>query len=240
MKIDPEKCISCLECIDLCTMGCIVEGDGAAAIDQDECVECGLCLRSKVCPTDAIYLPEESKKYPRSLRMQFSDPLAHHPGFETRGRGTEEMKTNDVTGRYCRGEYGMAFEFGRPGKGTRRAEVEKVLKVLVNLDIELEKANPVYNLIEDTKTGQLKPEVLQEKVLSAILEFKFKEDYLEEVVKTVIPVLKQVNTVVSWDLVTRFSENKTLPVIGMLQNMGISVRPNAKINMGMGRPLIDN
>ena len=239
MKIDADTCIACLECIDFCTMGCIQETDGTVAIDQDECVECGVCLRAGVCPTESLYLPEEAKQYPRSLRMQFSDPTVHHPGLETRGRGTEEMKTNDVTGRYRRGEFGMALEFGRPGTGTRLAEIEKVLKPILKLNVRLEEANPVYHLIADPKTGRMKPEVLQEKVLSAILEFKFKDDALEEVVAAVMPLLDQVETVVSWDLVTRFSEAGTLPVIDRLQHLGVSVRPNAKINLGMGRPLID-
>ena len=88
------------------------------------------------------------------------------------GRGTEEMKTNEVTGRYRRGEYGMALEFGRPGVGTRLSEIEKVLKVLLTMNVELEKNNPVFLLLEDEKTGTMKADARQEKVLSAILEFK--------------------------------------------------------------------
>ncbi|MBA4421706.1 MAG: (4Fe-4S)-binding protein, partial [Syntrophus sp. (in: bacteria)] len=60
MKIDSEKCIACLECIDFCPMNCMTEKDECVTIDQDECVECGVCLRAGVCPTDAIYMPEES------------------------------------------------------------------------------------------------------------------------------------------------------------------------------------
>lgn len=239
MKIDPETCIACQQCMEFCPMGCIHEIDDVVTIDQEECVECGVCLRAGVCPTDSLYLPEEAKQYPRSLRMQFSDPTISHPGTDTRGRGTEEMKTNDVTGRYRRGEYGMAFEFGRPGTGTRFSELEKVLKELVKFNVHLEAANPVYSLIEDPAAGRLKPEVLGEKVMSAILEFKFREEDLEEVVLGVMPLLQGLDTVASWDLVTRFSEAGTLPVIERLKKLGVSVRPNAKINMGMGRPLID-
>ena len=239
MKIDPDKCISCLECIDFCTMKCILEGDEVVFIDQDECVECSVCLRSDVCPVDAIYMPEESMQYPRSIRREFSDPGVQYPTLKQGGRGTEEMKTNDVTGRYRRGEYGMALEFGRPGTGTRISEIEKVLKVLLTMEVEVEENNPVFLLLEDKNTGVMKPEVLQEKVLSAILEFKIKEGQLEAVVEKLKPVLNDVDTVVSWGLATRFAADGSLPVRSRLEKIGLPARPNAKINMGLGRPIIE-
>lgn len=239
MRIDSEKCISCLECIDFCTMNCILEGDEGVYIDEDECVECGVCLRADICPAEAIFMPDESKLYPRVIRAQFSDPGVQYPTLKQGGRGTEEMKTNDVTGRYRRGEYGMALEFGRPGTGTRISEIEKVLQVLLEMNVEIEKNNPVFLLLEDEKTGRMKPEVVNEKVLSAIVEFKIKESDLEETIKTLLPVLTRVDTVVSWGLATRFAQDGTLPVKSKLERMGISVRPNAKINLGLGRPVIE-
>ena len=239
MKIDPEKCISCLECVDYCPVNAIGEGDESIVIDQEECVECSVCFRAEVCPVDAIYMPPESKQYPRLIRAEFSDPGVQFPTLKQGGRGTEEMKTNDVTGRYRRGEYGMALEFGRPGIGTRLSEIEKVLKVLLTMEVELEKQNPVFLLLEDEKTGTMKPEARQEKVLSAILEFKMKEDQLEEAVKRLLPVLAQVDTVVSWGLATRIAEDGTLPVRSKLAAMGLPTRPNAKINLGLGRPIVE-
>lgn len=239
MKIDPDTCIACLECIDFCPMNCIAETDDIVAIDQDECVECGVCLRAGVCPTDAIHMPVESMRYPRLVRAQFSDPGVQHPSTNQGGRGTEEMKTNDVTGRIRRGEYGMALEFGRPGTGARMTDLEKILKVMVTMDVELEKNNAVFALLEEPLTGRVKPEFRNEKVLSAILEFKIREDQLEQVVGRLQPLLAEVDTVVSWGLVSRFAEDGTLPVRSRLQALGVPARPNAKINMGLGRPLAE-
>jgi NAD-dependent dihydropyrimidine dehydrogenase PreA subunit len=239
MKIDTVKCISCLECIDFCPMGAIIEDDQIIEIDQDECVECGVCSRTDICPVDALYMPEESMKHPRLLRAAFSDVTVKHPKGIHGGRGTEEMKTNDVTGRFRRGEYGIALEFGRPGIGSRIAEIEKVTKILCPMNIEIEKDNPLYDLIEDPDTGSMRPDVIQEKIMSAILEIKIKEDQLEDFIKVLMPVLEKVNTVVSLGLITRFDADGTLPVLERLQKTGLKVRPNGKINMGMGRPLIE-
>jgi len=239
MKIDSEKCIACLECLDFCPMNCIAEKDNTVSIDQDECVECGVCLRAGVCATDAIYMPEESIQYPRAIRAQFSDPGVQHPSTNQGGRGTEEMKTNDVTGRFRRGEYGMALEFGRPGTGARMTDLEKVLQVLVKMDVELETNNAVFAFLEEPPTGKVKKEFRNEKVLSAILEFKLREEQLEEVVRQLQPVLAELDTVVSWGLATRFAEDGTLPVRSRLEALGVPARPNAKINMGLGRPIVE-
>ncbi len=237
MKIDPEACVSCLGCIDYCPMGCIHEGE-VLFIDQDECVECGVCLHTGVCAVDAIYQPEESLVYPRAIRKQFSDPGAEHPNFKAWGRGTEEAKTNDVTGKFSHGEYGMLFEFGRPVTGTRFTEVQKIAMAICDMGIEILKENPVYGLLEDTRTGRIKKEFLHEKVLSVILEIRVRKEQLPAVVEKIIPLLADVDTVVSVGLVTRFEENGSLPVIRDLEKLGMQVRPNAKINVGLGRPLI--
>ena len=239
MRIDAEKCMGCMECADFCPVECICVRDGGGYIDEDECVECGVCLRAGVCPNDAIYMPEEAMQYPRLVRAQFSDPAVPHPSTNQAGRGTEEMKTNDVTGRFRRGEFGMALEFGRPGIGTRLTEIEKVLQALMAMQVELEEHNPVFALVEDTKTGRFKPEVRNEKVLSAILEFKIRDAQLEEVTGKLIPILADVETVVSWGLATRFAEDGSLPVLARLEALGIPARPNGKVNMGMGRPIVE-
>ena len=109
MLIDKEKCIRCGQCIPYCPMGCISKTDDGVAINTDECVECEICRNAKVCPRDALYMPK--LEYPRTLRSQFSNPLIPHPDTGVPGRGTEEMKTNDVTGRFPRGKAGIAIGY---------------------------------------------------------------------------------------------------------------------------------
>jgi len=224
-------------------MDAISEKEGTWYVDEDECVECGVCLRDAHCPTDAIFMPEESRRYPRSLRMIFSDPAVQYPedlfpGLKQGGRGTEEMKTNDVTGKFPRGEYGITLEFGRPGTGTRLREVEKVTRRLASLGVHMEEANALYFLMDDLAKGLLKREVRDEKVLSVILELSVGEEKLEEVMGQIREALADVDTVVSWGLVARFAEDGSLPVIDRLERLGITVRPNAKINVGLGRPFV--
>ncbi len=245
MRIDPEKCTACGCCPDYCPVSCIHPGEVFYVIDEDECVECGVCLRDAGCPTEAFFMPEESNRYPRSIRAAFSDPGVQYPeelfpDLKQGGRGTEEMKTNDVTGNFPRGEFGMTLEFGRPGTGTRLKEVEKVTTLLTSLGIHFEDSNALYFLLKDPSKGTIKDELLGEKVLSIIVEFSIGETMLEKIVEELTAVLKTVDTVVSWGLVSRFEDDGSLPVIGRIEKLGLKVRPNAKINMGMGRPLIQD
>ena len=243
MKIDPEKCIGCGQCISYCTMwGGVMRPERHArnparvvtVIDEDECVECSVCLRSGCCPTDALFQP--SLAWPRIVRKNFSDPLKIHPETRIPGRGTEEMKTNEVTGRYRRGMYGMAFELGRPGVGARFHDVEKVARALAALNVEFEENNPVTKLMVDRKKGSINPEVLGEKVLSAIVEFMTPVDKLPLILKVLDRVSREINTVFSGDVITRIAPDGSIPSVNHLREMNRFISANGKSNVGLGRP----
>lgn len=232
MLIDEQACSGCGECVPYCTVGAIALGDdGVSRVDLDECVECGACLRAGVCPTDAFYM--QPMEWPRVLRSQFSDPLGVHPKTGIPGRGTEEIKTNDVTDRVKPGFAGMAVEVGRPSVGTRLSEVEKIAMALSKIGVEHEPANPVTFLMTDKATGKMQDEVLQEKVLSAIIEFIVPQSKVVDVLTTLKEVAPKVDTVFSIDLAVRYEADGSVPIRKIVEDAGFELRPNGKVNIGL-------
>jgi len=234
MRIDEDLCTSCGQCLPYCPMDAI-HLDSFAVIDQDECVDCGVCLRSKVCSVEAfIYEPAP---WPRSLRALLSNPTIVSKETGIPGRGTEEMKTNEVTGTFKRGSVGIALEFGRPGIGTRFRDLDKVAQVMAKQGAQFRKANPVTYLMEDVNSGKLKKEVLGEKVLSAILEFHLPLEKLKDALIVLKDISKNVDTVFSVDCICVVEPDGSLPVEKILSELGIPWYVNGKTNVGLGRPL---
>jgi NAD-dependent dihydropyrimidine dehydrogenase PreA subunit len=237
MKIAPDKCQTCAQCIPFCPVGAIQVREKKVIIDYDTCVECGVCARSGVCQ-DGAFVKEELP-WPRVLRAEFSDPMIPHKKTDIAGRGTAEMKTNDVTGRVKRGEVGVAVELGRPGVGTHFSEVEKVSREVARLGIPLEEANPVSALIRDPEEGIFSPEILRERVLSAIVEFKIPFARLGEILELFKRLLPDLDTVASVSLIGCSEKDGRVPLEEFLVNEKIHFYPNGKVNIGLGRPLAD-
>lgn len=235
MLIDKTKCLGCGNCLDYCPMNAITLCDGVATIDQDECVECGACLRAACCPVGALYRP--ALTYPRDVAWFFSDPEATHPSTQIPGRGTEEMKTNEVTGRFPSGFAGIAIELGRPGIGTRFRDVEKIARAMAEFGVEFEPKNPVTALMQDKTTGTLPPELLPVKVLSAIVEFAAPLAKVPVILQRLKELEPELETVFSLGLTVRCPEDGTLPFQGEKLPYPLSV--NGKTNVGLGRPRYD-
>ncbi len=239
MFIDEQECTGCGICIPYCPVEAISEVDGIAAISFDDCVECTACIRFANCPADAIHESPETSQWPRTIRRQFSDPITPHSTTGERGRGTEEMKTNDVTGRVKRGEIGIGLEFGRPGVATRLSDLEKMTIALAKVGVRFEPDNPVTSLLADCLTGEMKPELRNERVLSAIVEVQTTADKLPSLIPVAMDVADQVDTVISWEIITRLNDDGSVPIMGELERLGYLPRANAKINLGMGKPLVE-
>jgi ferredoxin len=265
MEIDKKKCVGCGNCHAVCTMGVIyLDEDGKSVVNQDECVECYTCYRVlrnegylpwfvrairkilslfrlgylaevDVCPTGAL-TPAELN-WPRSIRAQFSDPTTVHPGTGVMGRGTDEIKTNDVTGRLRKGDAGLVIEMGRPGIGAFFRDIEKVATALAKLKPHFEKDNPVTQLMVDTETGKMREDVLNEKVLSAIIEVKTKLERIPEFLQTLEKIQKEIDTVISVGVASKCFPDGTIPHEEWVQKAGYKFSANGKTNIGLGRPL---
>ena len=234
MVIDKELCINCETCIPYCPMRAITSGSETPEICQDECVECNICYNARVCPTGALTMPE--LEYPRAVRRDFSDPLKTHPQTNVPGRGTEEMKTNEVTGRFKRGWAGIGIELGRPGIGTRFSDVEKVTKAVAEFGVSFEEKNPATFLLEDKTTGKMRPEVLKEKALSAIVEFAAPLGEVGSILRRLKEVSRTLDTVFSVDLACRVEPDGSVPAFRAAAEAGFSPSVNGKLNVGLGRP----
>jgi hypothetical protein len=171
------------------------------------------------------------------VRAIYSDPLNVHKETGLAGRGTEEIKTNDVTGRFRRGVAGVAIEVGRPGLGAKLKELEKLSMALARYGVEFEPKNPLTNLL-NPQTGQLPAEIREEKVLSAIIEFAVEETKLLDVLALIRQTAKGLDTVISMDVACRAAQDGTWPCVRILKEAGIFYRPNSKINVGLGKPYI--
>ena len=185
-----------------------------------------------VCPTSAI-TPDELT-WPRVVRRAFSDPQVTHESTGVHGRGTEEVKTNDVTNRVGLGEVGYVVEFGRPTVGVRFRDIEKMTRALASIGIEFESRNPVTHLMTDKKTGKLRDDILNEKILSAIVEFKTRIENVPAVLQKVDDISKTLDTVVAVGVSTRCAEDGSSALDPVLVEEGFSF-VRGKTNLGLGR-----
>ena len=264
MRINPKKCVACGNCTYVCPMGAIYIDPTIkrATINRSECVECYACYNGlsqehlnptmvrtmrkvfqamrlrfdpepDVCPT-AAFEPDELA-WPRVVRRAFSDPRVPHESTGVEGRGTEEVKTNDVSGRVKVGEVGFTIEFGRPGVGVWFRDIQKMCTALARAGVQFEKKNPITSLMTDVPSGTIREDVMGEKVLSAIVEIKVPVERTEEIIRLVWDVEKQVDTVVALGVGTRCDEHGEENVVApILERLGYKLE-RAKTNIGLGR-----
>jgi hypothetical protein len=214
--------------------------DEKAFIDPGLCTECYVCIRNEVCPSGAIE-PTPIDTFIHQFQHVISDPTETTAATGAPGRGTEEAKTNDVTGRFKKGEVGICIDMGRPGIGAYLRDVEKVAMAVAKSGVSLEGAEhtPLAQLMEDVKTGKLKNDLPPDvHFLSIIIEGKCPIDNLPSAIKALQKVEREIDTVFSLGLACRVDERGYSPVLDVLRQLDLPQPVRGKVNVGLGRPLV--
>jgi ferredoxin len=238
--INKDKCTGCKICQKYCTVDAIKYNakDKKCYIDQDLCTECYVCLRQNVCNRNAIE-PVALDNFYKQFQHVLSDPVENHGVTGVTGRGTEEVKTNDVSGRVKRGEVGICIDMGRPGAGVYLRDAEKVAVACAESGVKLagEEHTPLAALMPNLKTGKLVEECLDYRLLSVIVEGNCKESELKNVMQALQNVSKEIDTVFSLGLIVRTDEKGETSALDCLNELGISHPHRGKVNIGLGKPL---
>jgi ferredoxin len=238
MRVDAEKCVGCEICIPYCNVGAISMKDEVAVVDDKVCVECWVCYRNRVCLQDC-FEPTPLQSSGDVFKHVLSDPTVTSEGTGVPGRGTEEAKTNDVTGRFTRDTYGICIDMGRPGVGTYMRDVEKVAMAAAGAGVRFAspKETPLSGLMTDIRTGKIRDEYLPVHVLSVIIEGTCRRERLETVLQALLKVEKEIETVFSLGIVSMAVGDGDEPLFKALRQVGLNRPTRGKVNVGLGKPL---
>lgn len=238
MKIDAEKCAGCGVCLPYCNVGAISLGEDVAVVNDKVCVECWVCYRNQICPNDC-FEPTPLQSPGDVFKHVLSDPTVTSEGTGVPGRGTEEAKTNDVTGRFSADSYGICIDMGRPGVGAYMRDVQKVAMAVAGAGVRFAspKETPLSGLMTDIRMGKIRDEYLPVHVLSVIIEGTCKREQLSPVLEALLKVEKEIDTVFSLGIVSRAAGDGDEPLFRILQQYGLGRPTRGKVNVGLGRPL---
>ena len=239
-SINRDDCTGCETCLPYCPVGAISIREEKALIEPNLCTECYVCIRNAVCPSGAIE-PPSLDTFIRRFQHIISDPTETTATTGVPGRGTEEAKTNDVTGRFRKGEVGVCIDMGRPGVGVHLRDVEKVAMALAAAGVTLEgpEGTPLAQLMTDLEAGKIREDLPNVRFLSIIIEGKCPISNLSSALEALKKVENEIDTVFSLGLATRVDERGYSPVLDILDRSGLSQPIRGKVNVGLGRPMVD-
>mgnify|MGYP002378503846 CR=1 FL=1 len=230
MKLEPDRCFDCGDCVSVCPVDAIRLQAGVISVDQARCVECGVCWRTGICPT-SVFEPEELP-WPRLVRALFSDPATEHRRTRLAGRGTEEIKTNDVRHCYVGDWVGVAAEVGRPGVGASFHDVQCVTQAFAEGGARFVADNPLMELIADPARGRLDPTLLDERVLSVIVEGLVPVVALEPTLRALVEACSRLSAPVLLSVVGGHDIDGSMSYRPVLEKMAFTCLPTGKMNLG--------
>jgi hypothetical protein len=115
--------------------------------------------------------------------------------------------------------------------------VEKIAMALAPLEPHFEQFNPVTQLMTDTTTGKIRDEVLDEKVLSAIIEVKTTLDKIPDYLQILEKIQSESDAVFSVGVASKCLPDGSVPHEKWVREAGYKLSLNGKTNLGLGRPI---
>ncbi|MEJ2058337.1 MAG: 4Fe-4S binding protein [Desulfofustis sp.] len=200
-------------------------------IDKDKCVGCANCV--PVCPVGAIYIADDklSEINPetcvechncfRSLSPEHLPPGVTRlirkilKAISLRFQPAPDVCPTDAIVHYFR-------------------DVQTVTSTLAAEGVTFESGNPVTQLMSDVQTGFIREDLLDEKVLSCIVEVTVPLDETVRHLDLVKRISRSVETVISIGVSTVCDEDGGDPLREILLNQGFELGWG-KMNLGFGR-----
>jgi len=140
--IDPELCIACGSCYDVCRFDAIVPGDEVYTVDEIGCEGCGACTH--VCPVDAIELQDRLDGRWFRSRSRYG-PLFHAHLFAARENSGKLVMLIKAKARDLAAEQGADYLLvdGPPGIGC------PVIAAISGMDLALLVTEPTVSGAHD-------------------------------------------------------------------------------------------
>jgi hypothetical protein len=132
------------------------------------------------------------------------------------------------------GEAGFVVEFGRPSIGVYFRDIQRMTMALAAAGASFEDRNPVTQLMSVKEHGLLRPDILAEKVLSAIVEFKTPLSRVDHFIDTVERVAEQLPTIVALGVAAVCDDEGRSPIEDVMVRRGYPII-RGKTNLGLGR-----
>ena len=83
----------------------------------------------------------------------------------------------------------------------------------------------------------MKDEILDEKILSAIIEMRIKLEKIPDFLQALDKVQKEIDTVFGVAVSSKCLSDGSVPHEEWVEKAGYTLSPNGKTNLGLGRPL---
>ena len=147
----------------------------------------------------------------------------------------EEIKTNDARRVYIDDLVGVSAEVGRPGIGASFHDVQCITRALVECGARFAVDNPLMELFVDPARGMLAPEILNERVLSIIVECLVPEADLEQTLRNLVDASSLLSVPVLLSVAGAYASDGTTPYQRVLEKMKLEYLPTGKMNLGFAR-----